>query len=90
MNNAFSLCEKAVSLDTAKSDYQLELANICIKMNRLIDAKRHLNAITRSHPDNYEANVGLLRVSVLENTNVSSEQLTALERLNSSSQMSKV
>lgn len=80
------MCEKAITLDCGNVDYQLELANICIKMMRLSNAKKIFNTIYKSS-NNLQATVGLLHVCVLKDAIKSSDEVGEMEKL---SQMTKV
>lgn len=84
------MVEKATFLESNRIEYILELGHQCLIINRLVDAKRHFTAVTRSDEANLSAALGILHCSILDDPVKASDQVEAMEELHKSTGMSHV
>ncbi|XP_074604328.1 tetratricopeptide repeat protein 21B-like [Brevipalpus obovatus] len=89
LNQAFNLCEKAVLMEPSRVDFLIELGNQCLMMERLVDGRRQFNSVMKMDESNFDAAVGLLHCSILEDAQKSSDQVETMEELQKSTKISK-
>lgn len=84
------MVERVTFLEPSRIDYTIELGRQCLAINRIVDAERHFNNAVKSDETNFEAALGALHCSILEDPKKAGDQVEAMEELHKSTGMSHV